>query len=133
MLSHVTIAVSDFDRARDFYLPLMTRLGFDETWLAPGQEAAYREPGKPRPLFFLTKPFEGEASPGNGPMVGFLARDRATVRACFDLAIAAGAKDEGAPGLRPRYHPDFYGAYFRDPDGNKVCVACHVEEDAAES
>ncbi|MBR9763758.1 MAG: VOC family protein [Rhodobacteraceae bacterium] len=128
MLSHVTIAVSDLVRARDFSLPLMTRLGFEETWLEPGREAAFREPGSPRPLFFLTRPFEGEAQPGNGPMVAFLAPDRATVEACFALAMAAGAKDEGGPGLRPRYHPNFYGAYFRDPDRNKVCVACHAEE-----
>ncbi len=80
MISHVTIAVSDFDRARGFYLPLMQRLGIEETWLVEGREAAYRLPDQPRPLFFLTRPYEGEPMPGNGPMLGFLAHDRDTVR-----------------------------------------------------
>lgn len=133
MISHVTIAVSDFARARAFYRPIMQRLGVEESWLREGQEAAYRLPDQPRPLFFLTRPFEGEPSPGNGPMVGFLAHDRATVRAVWQMAMEAGASDEGAPGLRPRYHPNYYGAYFRDPDGNKVCVACHEPEPEDES
>lgn len=128
MLSHVTIAISEFGRALAFYRPIMDRLGFEQSWLREGQEAAFREPGRERPLFFLSRPYEGEPAPGNGPMLAFLAPDRQAVRDSYALAMAAGAKDEGAPGLRPQYHPNYYGAYFRDPDGNKVCVACHVAE-----
>ncbi|NIZ11617.1 VOC family protein [Pseudooceanicola sp. HF7] len=133
MISHVTIAISDFDRALAFYRPLMRRLGIEESWLRPGEEASFRPPGQARPLFFLTRPFEGAPHPGNGPMVAFLAQDRATVRDVYEMAITAGATDEGRPDLRPHYHPDFYGAYFRDLDGNKICVACHVAEGEAEA
>ena len=58
-----------------------------------------------------------------------LAADRASVDRCHAAAIARGGTDEGAPGLRPQYHPHYYGAYFRDPDGNKLCVCCHDPED----
>lgn len=79
-----------------------------------------------RPLFVLGAPFDGmAASPGNGQMVALLAPDRATVDRCHALALAHGGRCEGPPGLRPHYHADFYGAYMRDPDGNKLCVCCH--------
>ncbi|AAU45694.1 hypothetical protein D8O27_29525 [Burkholderia mallei] len=58
-------------------------------------------------------------------MTAFLAADRATVDRVYALALRAGGASEGAPGLRPHYHPDYYGAYFRDLDGNKLCVCCH--------
>ena len=61
-------------------------------------------------------------------MVAFLAASRGTVRAVYDIALANGGTSEGEPGLRPEYHADYYGAYFRDQDGNKLCVACHVAE-----
>jgi predicted lactoylglutathione lyase len=58
-------------------------------------------------------------------MVAFLAESRATVDQAFSIALANGGTSEGPPGLRPEYHENYYGAYFRDPDGNKLCVACH--------
>jgi catechol 2,3-dioxygenase-like lactoylglutathione lyase family enzyme len=58
-------------------------------------------------------------------MMAFLAPDRATVDAVYALALSLGGRDEGAPGLRPHYHPHYYGAYFRDPEGNKLALACH--------
>ena len=61
-------------------------------------------------------------------MVAFIAKDRGTVDRVHQLALATGGVDEGAPGQRPHYHADYYGAYFRDPDGNKLCVACHSPE-----
>ena len=63
---------------------------------------------------------------GNGQMVAFLAASRAVVDAVHAAALASGGSSEGAPGLRPEYHADYSGAYFRDPDGNKLCVACHA-------
>jgi len=127
MFSHVTLGIADLDRARRFYTPLMQRLGhrlrFDsdaEGWI--GWQPA--EGG--RPLFIVTLPFDGRApSHGNGAMVAFLAPDRETVDAAYAEALALGGTDEGAPGLRAYYHPDYYGAYLRDPDGNKLCVVCH--------
>ena len=61
--------------------------------------------------------------------MAFLAIDRATVRQAYEIALAHGGVSEGAPGLRPEYHADYYGAYFRDPDGNKLCVVCHLSQD----
>ena len=61
-------------------------------------------------------------------MVAFLAESRAAVRSAYAIALANGGASEGAPGLRPEYHEHYYGAYFRDPDGNKLCVAFHAPE-----
>jgi len=88
--------------------------------------AGWIKPGSPRPLFLIGRPYNGEASaPGNGPMLALLAPDRPSVDRAHATALALGATCEGPPGLRPRYHPDYYGAYFRDLDGNKLCVCCH--------
>jgi predicted lactoylglutathione lyase len=61
-------------------------------------------------------------------MVAFLADSRQQVDQVHALALASGGTCEGKPGLRPEYHADYYGAYFRDPDGNKLCIACHHAE-----
>ncbi len=61
-------------------------------------------------------------------MVALLAASRQIVDRAHAYALAQGGADEGAPGLRPQYHPNYYGAYFRDPDGNKICVVCHTAE-----
>jgi lactoylglutathione lyase len=58
-------------------------------------------------------------------MTAFLAASRALVDRAHETALAHGGTSEGPPGLRPEYHANYYGAYFRDPDGNKLCVACH--------
>jgi predicted lactoylglutathione lyase len=59
-------------------------------------------------------------------MVAFLAESRAQVDRAFAVALENGGTSEGSPGLRPEYHEHYYGAYFRDPDGNKLCVVCHA-------
>ena len=83
-------------------------------------------PDQDRPLFLIGRPFDGNPpSAGNGQMTAFLAPSRAAVDASFKAAVASGATVEGRPGPRPHYHANYYGAYFRDPDGNKVCVCCH--------
>ena len=81
----------------------------------------------PRPLFLIGRPHDRRAHErGNGQMVAFLAESRAIVDAAYRVALANGGTSEGAPGPRPEYHENYYGAYFRDPDGNKLCVACHA-------
>jgi len=127
MLSHVFIGVSGFEKAMAFYGPVLARLGlvlkFSE---AARPWAGWQTPGVARPLLLVGRPFDGQyAQPGNGPMNALLAPDRATVDAVHALALRHGGTCEGAPGLRPQYHPHYYGAYFRDPDGNKLCVCCH--------
>ena len=127
MFSHIFVGVSDFSRALAFYNPLMVTLGIKARFCDHGRPWAgwQPEPG-PRPLFLIGRPFDGlPHEPGNGQMVAFLAQSRAVVDQAFTVALANGGTSEGPPGLRPEYHEHYYGAYFRDPDGNKLCVACH--------
>jgi lactoylglutathione lyase len=130
MFSHVFVGVSDFERALTFYEPLMAVLGIERRFCDQSRPwAGWQTPGGPRPLFLIGAPYNGEApSPGNGQMVAFQAASRAVVRRAYEIALASGGSSEGEPGMRPEYHASYYGAYFRDPDGNKLCVACHAEE-----
>ena len=127
MLSHIFIGVIDFDRAFTFYSNVMATLGYPLKFSEPEKPwAGWQSKNATRPLFLIGHPYNGEiAAPGNGQMVALLALDRDVVDQCYSAAIASGGKSEGPPGLRPQYHPDYYGAYFRDPDGNKLCVCCH--------
>ena len=80
-------------------------------------------------MFLIGKPYdETPHGQGNGQMVAFLAENRPLVRSAYQVALAHGGISEGAPGLRLEYHENYYGAYFRDTEGNKLCVACHVPE-----
>lgn len=127
MLSHVFIGVNDFDRAMAFYRPVLERLGLVLRFTEPARPwAGWQTPGVARPLFLVGRPFDGQpAAPGNGAMNALLAADRATVDAVHALALQHGGRCEGPPGLRPEYHANYYGAYFRDPEGNKLCVCGH--------
>ncbi|HAT33335.1 MAG TPA: glyoxalase [Janthinobacterium sp.] len=126
MLSHIFIGVGDFARAFDFYAGLMSELDLRLKFSDPDKPwAGWVGRAAPRPLFLIGHPFAGAAAPGNGNMVALLAPSRAAVARCHALALLRGGVCEGPPGLRPEYHPDYYGAYFRDPDGNKICVCCH--------
>ncbi len=135
MFSHVTIGTNDFDRAFAFYSSIAPALGLalnfredDRPW------AGWTRPGSRWPQFVVTVPIDGKpSSAGNGAMTAFLATSRRQVDAAYEAALDAGATSEGAPGLRPEYHDHYYGAYFRDPDGNKICVACHTAEPGEEA
>lgn len=128
MFSHIFVSVSDFERALKFYRPLMDSLGLEARFCDPEKPwAGWHCAGGARPLFIISKPFDGQPHhPGNGQMLAFAAPSREAVRAAYQLALENGGVCEGAPGLRPHYHENYYGAYFRDPDGNKLCVACHA-------
>jgi catechol 2,3-dioxygenase-like lactoylglutathione lyase family enzyme len=67
----------------------------------------------------------GQGEPGYPLHVAFAAEDRATVEAFHEVAVAAGGRDNGGPGLRPEYHPSYYGAFVLDPDGNNIEAVCH--------
>lgn len=127
MISHIFVGITDFDRAFMFYSALTNTLGLRLKFCEAQQQwAGWCGVDALRPLFLIGKPFDGKrASPGNGQMIGLLALDRATVDHSYATALANGATCEGPPGLRPQYHANYYGAYFRDPDGNKICVCCH--------
>jgi lactoylglutathione lyase len=130
MFSHIFLGVSDFQRALSFYTPLMEALDIERRFCEPERPwAGWQSRPDPRPLFLIGKPYDqGPHVAGNGQMVAFLASSRAMVERAHATALAHGGRCEGAPGLRPEYHPHYYGAYFRDPEGNKLCVACHSAE-----
>ncbi|WP_243367688.1 VOC family protein [Microvirga solisilvae] len=127
MYSHTTIGANDLGRARSFYDAVLAPLGLevrftDETILG------YGLPGG-RPQFLVVRPFDGaEPSVGNGAMIALLASKRAQVDSCHEIAMRLGGADEGGPGLRSHYHRNYYGAYFRDLDGNKICICSHHAE-----
>lgn len=130
MFSHIFVGASDFDRAMAFYEPVMHALGIRPRFCDPARPwAGWQSHPEPRPLFLIGKPYNKEPhQAGNGQMVAFLAKSRAQVDHVHSVALANGGTSEGAPGLRPEYHEHYYGAYFRDPDGNKLCVVCHDAE-----
>lgn len=127
MFSHIFVGVRDFQRAVAFYNPVLAALGLVQRFVEHERPwAGWQLPGQARTLFLVGVPFDGQPhDAGNGQMTAFLASSRAQVDAVYALALAHGGRSEGAPGLRPEYHAHYYGAYFRDPEGNKLCVACH--------
>lgn len=127
MFSHIFVGVKNFERALAFYRVLMPVLGISERFCEPERPwAGWQSQPGPRPLFLIGRPFDGEPhAAGNGQMVAFLAADRGIVDLAHSVAIGNGGMSDGPPGLRPEYHANYYGAYFRDTEGNKVCVACH--------
>lgn len=129
MFSYTMIGSNDLARSIVFYDAIMSVLGHqriddDETlW------ASWGEPD-PGPHITVGKPFNGKrATGGNGMMISFLATRRAQVDAFYAAALAHGGSDEGKPGLRPHYGPNFYAAYVRDPDGNKLNCVCYRWDD----
>ena len=124
LFGHVTLGTNNLERAGKFYDAVLATLGHArglerDTFISYGDRSGSR--------FFVMKPFDGgPATAGNGTHVAFLAPSRAAVDAFHAAALAAGGSDEGAPGLRPHYHADYYGAYVRDPDGNKLQAVCHA-------
>lgn len=132
MISHAFISITDFTRALAFYEPLMRTLGAEPRFSdATKPWAGWQPAGGGRPLLVIGHPYDGQPhSVGNGAMLALAAATRVQVDAAHAAALAHGGSDEGAPGLRPHYHANYYGAYFRDPDGNKLAVACHGPDPA---
>ncbi|AWQ05504.1 VOC family protein [Bordetella bronchiseptica] len=126
MFSHVTVGVSDLARAGRFYDALLQPLGLRQRQTQPDggpPSLCWVRAGTSLPRFFAYMPFNGRPpSPGNGAMVAFLAETPEQVDQAHAAGLAAGGSDEGAPGPRARYGPGYYGAYLRDPDGNKLHV-----------
>jgi catechol 2,3-dioxygenase-like lactoylglutathione lyase family enzyme len=116
-ISHVSIGTADFERALRFYDSVLVSLGCRRILEHPGA-VAY---GKQFPEFWVQTPIDGKpASCGNGTHIGFIAASKQAVQDFYDTAIAAGARDEGAPGPRPHYGAPYYGCFVRDPDGHKI-------------
>ncbi|MPZ32912.1 MAG: VOC family protein [Rhodospirillales bacterium] len=124
MFSHVTVGSNDINKAKAFYDGVSKALGLERLADHPSSIAYGRAGGRPQ-LWILNPADKKAATVGNGITIGLEASDRPSVDAAYKAGVSAGGKDEGAPGLRKHYHPNYYGAYLRDPDGNKVCVVCH--------
>ena len=129
MLDHVGFAVADAERSRVFYEQALAPLGISllmtatpEQTEAGGTADGFGSNGKP---YFWVGDNE---QVGEGTHVAFAATTRAEVDAFHAAALAAGGRDNGAPGLRPHYHPNYYGAFVFDPDGINVEAVCHRPE-----
>jgi catechol 2,3-dioxygenase-like lactoylglutathione lyase family enzyme len=120
MLDHVTIGVSDLDRAKAFYDRALAPLGIERLY-AEGQ--AFAGYGADRKAFFWIGARDVVLS---NVHIAFTAPDRVTVEAFYAAALAGGGRGNGPPGLRPNYHPDYYGAFVLDPDGHNIEAVCHV-------
>jgi catechol 2,3-dioxygenase-like lactoylglutathione lyase family enzyme len=126
MFSHIVIGARDLDDAKVFYDAVLAPLGVTlfsddraDGWLS------YRASGA-RPGLDICRPTDGKsASVGNGVNVGLIALTREAVRQAHAAGLAHGGRSEGEPKLRPHYHANWYGAYLRDPTGNKLCMVCH--------
>lgn len=117
MLHHVSLGTNDLKRAGAFYDPVMRELGLCRT-LDSDEAVGY---GAGITSFSLNKPADGgSAAPGNGVHIAFEVEKRAAVDAFHRVALEHGATDDGAPGLRPEYDDNYYAAFVRDPDGNKI-------------
>ncbi len=120
IVHHLSLGTNDFERAAAFYERVMPTVGARKVLSFPGA-VAY---GKHFPEFWVQTPFDGgTAASGNGTHVAFVAASRESVDAFHAAALEAGGTDDGAPGLRPQYGPDYYCCYVRDPDGHKIEAA----------
>ena len=118
MLDHVTVGVSDFDRAKAFYDAALRPLGIERLYADGETFAGY---GADRKAFFWIG-LRDEVN--TGVHVAFVAPDRAMVDAFYRAALTAGGRDNGVPGLRPQYHPDYYAAFVLDFDGHNIEAVC---------
>ena len=121
IFDHMGIAVRDPAKSKEFYVKALAPLGIKVVMEGHGWTGMGRE-GKPQFWFGLDDELSG---PNH---IAFTAKDRAQVRGFHAAALAAGGTDNGAPGLRPDYHPNYYGAFVLDPDGHNVEAVCHLPE-----
>lgn len=124
MLDHISLRVQDFPRAVAFYRAALAPIGYDVLMEFP--DAAGLGAGGKADLWIM------KADEQLNPTHLAFASDRSCVEAFHAAALAAGATDNGPPGLRADYHPHYYAAYVRDPEGNNVEVVCHIDPAAAE-
>jgi catechol 2,3-dioxygenase-like lactoylglutathione lyase family enzyme len=127
MIDHLGFSVSDYERSKRFYLAALAPLGYTLVMEVRQSEhdapaAGFGAGGKPD--FWIG----GEGALNKPVHVAMTAKTRAVVDAFYKAAMAAGGRDNGAPGLRPHYHPNYYGAFVLDPDGNNIEGVCHAPE-----
>ena len=132
MIDHLSLPVSDYARSRAFYDKALEALGCKvvlEITDAPDFiGAGYSAPGSPAPSLWIGAARVPVAAPvtPEGQHIAFKAPSRAAVDAFYLEALATGGTDNGAPGLRPHYHPSYYAAFVLDPDGHRIEAVCHL-------
>lgn len=127
MIDHIGFPVSDYAQSKAFYTKALAPLGYELVMEVGAHQTESEAPAAGfgaggKPDFWIG----GEGKLEKPVHVALLAKDRATVDAFHRAAIAAGGKDNGAPGLRPHYHPNYYGAFVLDPDGHNIEAVCHA-------
>jgi catechol 2,3-dioxygenase-like lactoylglutathione lyase family enzyme len=121
MIDHTGVAVSNFAKSKAFYAAALAPLGY-AVRMEFEQFAGFGI--APKPDFWI-----GEGKPNVPPIhVAFRAESRGQVDAFYQAAITAGGRDNGAPGLREHYHPNYYGAFVLDPDGHNIEAVCHTPQ-----
>lgn len=125
MIDHTGVTVSNFAQSKAFYEKALAPIGYVLMMELPASVtggtdvAGFGEP--PKPDFWIAS-----GAPNKPPVhVAFRVSSRAIVDAFYKAAMAAGGTDNGPPGLRPHYHPNYYGAFVRDPDGHNIEAVCH--------
>ncbi len=127
MIDHFGFPVADYARSKAFYTKALAPLGYTivmEVQRDQGGSLAAGFGADGKPDFWIG----GEGGLNRRLHVAIAAKDRAAVDAFYSAALAAGGKDNGTPGLRPHYHPNYYGAFVLDPDGHNVEAVCHTAE-----
>lgn len=135
MLDHMTFRVTDIAQAKAFYSAALAPLGYSVCFegnyganiLGMAYPDATEPDGKKADVWLIDgpSPYGGPAAT-SGCHLAWRASSRAQVDAFYQAALAAGGKDNGAPGLRPDYHPNYYGAFVIDPEGNNIEAVCHL-------
>jgi catechol 2,3-dioxygenase-like lactoylglutathione lyase family enzyme len=136
MLDHISIRVADYERSKKFYATALAPLGYTllmendsgvgfrrefipDFWIKQGEPISFGTPVEPPEL---------SGCGGLAVHIAFASDDRSAVDAFYRAALVAGARDNGAPGLRPNYHPNYYGAFVLDPDEYNIEAVCHKAE-----
>ena len=128
IISHITLGTNDKARSARFYDAVLGAIGFTRLPKPPEKPLAYERDGQ-MPTIYIYTPADGKpATWGNGTHVAFIAETRRQVHEFHERALANGGADEGAPGPRPHYGPNYYAAYVRDPEGNKLQAVCYADE-----
>ena len=125
MIDHTGLSVSDFARSKAFYQAALEPIGYRMLMeLTAEQTGGFEGAGfgvPPKPDFWIS-----QGKPNDPPIhVAFRVASRALVDKFHAAAMAAGGRDNGGPGVRPHYHPNYYGAFVLDPDGHNIEAVCH--------
>jgi catechol 2,3-dioxygenase-like lactoylglutathione lyase family enzyme len=125
MIDHTGVSVSNYAKSVAFYTAALDTIGIVKIMEIPASVtghtdvAGFGPPGKPE--FWISR-----GTPNQPPVhIAFRVDSRAAVNAFYQAALAAGGRDNGAPGIRAHYHPDYYGAFVLDPDGHNIEAVCH--------